>query len=97
MYEFHIFQLHLYCVFKLLLVSLLAEDELVRTQLQRLDVPVQVTQHVNPLQVHPARTLSSMYQQLGENKLYYKVTIDGVKKNTPYHSGIEKPFSVSLS
>jgi len=49
-------------------VSLLAEDEMVRTQLQKLDVPVQVTQHVNPIQVLPARTLSSMYQQLGKKK-----------------------------
>ena len=48
-------------------VSLLAEDELVRTQLRTLDVPVQVTQHLNPIQVLPARTLSSMYQQLGKN------------------------------
>ena len=48
-------------------VSLLAEDELVRTQLRSLDVPVQVTQHLNPIQVLPARTLSSMYQQLGKN------------------------------
>ncbi|KAJ7372040.1 Phosphorylase b kinase regulatory subunit alpha [Desmophyllum pertusum] len=48
-------------------VSLLAEDELVRTQLRSLDVPVQVTQHVNPIQILPARALSSMYQQLGTN------------------------------
>lgn len=48
-------------------VALLAEDELVRTHLQKLDVPVQVTQHVNPIQVLPARMLSSMYQQLGTN------------------------------
>lgn len=48
-------------------VALLAEDELVRTQLQKLDVPVQVTQHVNPIQVLPARILSSMYQKLGNN------------------------------
>lgn len=48
-------------------VSVLAEDELVRTQLQNLDVPVQVTQHVNPIQVLPARTLSAMYQRLGTN------------------------------
>lgn len=49
-------------------VSLLAEDELVRTQLRSLDVPVQVTQHLHPIQVLPARTLSSMYQQLGKNR-----------------------------
>ncbi|XP_073254168.1 phosphorylase b kinase regulatory subunit alpha, skeletal muscle isoform-like isoform X1 [Porites lutea] len=48
-------------------VSLLAEDELVRSHLQTLDVPVQVTRDVNPIQVLPARTLSSMYQQLGKN------------------------------
>ena len=54
----------LYC--ELVVVALLAEDELVRTHLQKLDVPVQVTQHVNPIQVLPARMLSSMYQQLGK-------------------------------
>ena len=48
-------------------MALLAEDELVRTQLQKLDVPVQVTQHVNPIQVLPARILSSMYQKLGKD------------------------------
>ena len=50
-------------------MALLAEDELVRTQLQKLDVPVQVTQHVNPIQVLPARILSSMYQKLGKDSL----------------------------
>lgn len=48
-------------------VSLLAEDELVRSHLRKLDVPVKVTQNVGPIQVLPARTLSSMYQQLGKN------------------------------
>ena len=50
-------------------VSLLAEDELVRSHLQTLDVPVQVTRDVNPIQVLPARTLSSMYQQLGKSTM----------------------------
>ena len=50
-------------------MALLAEDELVRTHLQKLDVPVQVTQHVNPIQVLPARILSSMYQKLGKDRL----------------------------
>ncbi|XP_078369919.1 phosphorylase b kinase regulatory subunit alpha, liver isoform-like isoform X2 [Oculina patagonica] len=63
-------------------VSLLAEDELVRTQLRSLDVPVQVTQHVNPIQVLPARTLSSMYQQLGKNA---KLKLTG---RPNYHIGV---------
>lgn len=49
-------------------VSLLAEDELVRSHLRKLDVPVKVTQNVGPIQVLPARTLSSMYQQLGKQQ-----------------------------
>lgn len=56
-------------LFIILPVSLLAEDELVRSHLQTLDVPVQVTRDVNPIQVLPARTLSSMYQQLGKSTM----------------------------
>ncbi|XP_020618815.1 phosphorylase b kinase regulatory subunit alpha, liver isoform-like [Orbicella faveolata] len=63
-------------------VSLLAEDELVGTQLRNLDVPVQVTQNVNPIQVLPARTLSSMYQQLGKNS---KLKLTG---RPNYHIGV---------
>lgn len=40
-----------------------------RSHLQTLDVPVQVTRDVNPIQVLPARTLSSMYQQLGKSTM----------------------------
>ena len=40
-----------------------------RSHLQTLDVPVQVTRDVNPIQVLPARTLSSMYQQLGKSMM----------------------------
>lgn len=62
------FSLMIY-LFIILPVSLLAEDELVRSHLQTLDVPVQVTRDVNPIQVLPARTLSSMYQQLGKSTM----------------------------
>ena len=58
---------HIYLPFKWT-VSLLAEDELVRSHLRKLDVPVKVTQNVGPIQVLPARTLSSMYQQLGKQQ-----------------------------
>ena len=62
-------------------VVVLAEDASIQSKLSALDIHVQTTSEVAPIEVQPARVLSKLYAHLGEEwhpGLLFWITLHGV-------------------